>query len=64
MENIMDAHAVKPIIRKVHVRQGEAIKPPHDKPTLQEHSAIGTSHHDHSYFFSLRRGLSIRFSRT
>lgn len=61
----MDAYADKPIIR---VRQGETIKLPNDGPTLQEitcdHIArLALAMHDHSYFFSLYRGLSIRFSR-
>jgi len=64
----MDAHADKPIIRDVHVRQGETIKLPIDGPTLQEITCddiarLALAMHDHSYFFSLRRGLSIRFSR-
>ena len=65
---IMDAHADKPIIRNVRVQQGETIKLPNDGPTLQEITCddiarLALAMHDHSYFFSLRRGLSIRFSR-
>jgi hypothetical protein len=63
----MDARADKPIIRDVRVRQGETIKLPNDGPTLQEITCddiarLALAMHDRSYFFSLRRGLSIRFS--
>ncbi len=68
MGNIMDAHADKPIIRDVRLRQGETIKLTNDGPTLQEITCddiarLALAMHDHSYFFSLRRGLSFRFSR-
>jgi hypothetical protein len=64
----MDAYADKPIIRDMRVRQGETIKLPNDGPTMQEITCddiarLALAMHDHSYFFSLCRGLSIRFSR-
>lgn len=64
----MDAHADKPIIPEVRVRQGETFKLPIDGPTPQEIrcddiARLALAMHDHSYFFSLYRGLSIRFSR-
>lgn len=63
----MSTYADKPIIRNVHVRQGETIKLPNDGPTLQEITCddiarLALAMRDYSYFFSLRRGLSIKFS--
>lgn len=68
MGNIMDEQADKPIIRNVHVRQGETVKLGADGATPQEITCddiarLALAMHDHSYFFSLRRGLSITFSR-
>lgn len=64
----MDAQQDKQIIRNVRVRQGEIIKLPNDGPSLQEINCddiarLALAMHDHSYFFSLCRGLNIRFSR-
>ncbi|WP_429128638.1 hypothetical protein [Aeromonas media] len=64
----MDAHADEPIIRNVRVRQGETIKLSNDGAILQEITCddiarLALAMHDHSYFFALRRGLRIRFSR-
>ncbi|MBP7818248.1 MAG: hypothetical protein KA085_19180 [Phenylobacterium sp.] len=63
----MDTRADKPVIRNVRVGQGETIKL-NDGPSPQEISCddiakLALAMHDHTYFFSLRRGLSIRFSR-
>ena len=66
--SIMDARADKPIISHVQVRQGETVNLGHDGANPQEISCddiakFALAMHDHSYFFALRRGLSIRFSR-
>lgn len=68
MGGIMDAHADKPIIPNVLLRQGETVKLGDDAANPQEISCgdiakLALAMHDHSYFFSLCRGLSIRFSR-
>ena len=64
----MDAHADKSIIRNVRVRQGESVTLGSDGATPQEITCddiarLALAMHEHSYFFSLRRGLNIRFSR-
>lgn len=64
----MNAHADKSIIRNVRVRQGETVKLGGDGDTPQEITCddiarLALAMHEHSYFFSLRRGLNIRFSR-
>ena len=64
----MNAHAEKSIIRNVHLRQGETAKLGSDGDTPQEITCddiarLALAMHEHSYFFSLRRGLKISFSR-
>jgi hypothetical protein len=64
----MDAYAHKPIIRDVRVRQGETVTLPNDGAspqmiTCDDIARLALAMHDHSYFFSFCRGLSIRFSR-
>ena len=64
----MDAYAHKQNICDVRLRQGETVKLPNNGPTPQEITCddiarFALAIHDHSYFFSLRRGLRIRFSR-
>lgn len=64
----MNAHADKSIIRNVRVRQGETVELGSGGATPQEITCddiarLALAMHEHSYFFSLRRGLNIRFSR-
>jgi hypothetical protein len=64
----MDAYAHKPIYRDVRVRQGETVNLPKDGAspqviTCDDIARLALAMHDHSYFFSFCRGLSIRFSR-
>lgn len=52
----------------MHVRQGETVKLGDDGANPQEITCddiarLALAMHDHSYFFSLCRGLSVRFSR-
>lgn len=61
----MSTHADKPIMR---VSQGESVKLAYngDSPqeiTCDDMARLALAMHEHSYFFSLRRGLHIRFSR-
>ncbi|HKX80150.1 MAG TPA: hypothetical protein VJM34_16670 [Novosphingobium sp.] len=64
----MNAHVDKSITCNVRVRQGETVKVGGDGDTPQEITCddiarLALAMHEHSYFFSLRRDLSIRFSR-
>jgi len=61
----MGAHADKAIIQ---VRQGEIFKLPNDEHTFEEITCddiakFALAMYDHIHFFSLRRGLRMRFSR-
>lgn len=64
----MNTHPDQPIIRNVRVLQGESIKVQDDghilrEVTCDEIARLALAMHNHMYFFSFRRGLSIRFSR-
>ena len=67
MGNIVDTHADKSIIHTVRGDQGEMVKLGNDGATPQkitndEIARFALAIYKHSWFFSLRRGLSIRFS--
>lgn len=52
----------------IHLRQGEILKVPdggrgQQEVTCDDLARLALAIHDHRYFFSLRRGLDIRFSR-
>lgn len=63
----MDTDADKSIICNVSVRQGETVKLVSGRSTREitcdDIARLALAMHDHSYFFSLRRGLNIRFFR-
>ena len=66
----MDAETIRPAVRRQIVRQGEPINLASDDPTApprlitcNDIARMALSMHAHSYFFSLRRGLTINFSR-
>lgn len=64
----MNAYVDQSVIRKVRLRQGESMElqddgHPPQKVTCDDIARLALAIHDYSDFFSLRRGLSIRFSR-